>query len=229
MLKLRNVTKIFGKEKVLDNCSFEVKKGMITALVGLNGSGKSTVFNLITGNLHLDSGKIFLDSENVTFIGMEKIANLGVSRLFQYPKLFPSLTVKHNLLLAIDNKDVNFFSNFLGLNKPTLKKELAIKNILATFQISDLENNLVSDLSFGQKRLVELARAILKPHKILLLDEPTYGIHFKIRNSISEVLTELKHQGDTIFLIEHDKNFVANIADSILHIELGKVEQKNLL
>lgn len=223
MLKIQKLIKNFGGIIAVNNCSFEIEKGKITALIGPNGSGKTTIFNLISGIIKPDQGTIFLNNQNIINYSVEQISNLGISRLFQLPRLFKNLTVKENLLPAIDNEDVKFWKNIFGFNKLTEKKEKMVKKILEDIGISDIENKKVNDLSFGQKRLTELVRTVLNPHQLLMLDEPAGGVNPKIKKDIAKFLLNLKKQGDTILLIEHDMPFVFNIADNIIVINAGRV------
>jgi len=167
MLKVENLRKYFGGIKAVDNVSFEVRENSITALIGPNGSGKTTLFNLISGVIEKDSGKIILDKKNITNCSVNKISNIGVSRIFQKSRLFSNLSVRENLLIAIDNEDLKFWKNFLNKNKITREKESKVKKMLKLVEMSEFENKKASELSYGQKRLIELGRAILNPHKIL--------------------------------------------------------------
>ena len=223
MLKIKNLKKYFGGVKAVDGCSFEVKPKTITALIGPNGSGKSTVFNLVSGIMKADSGKIIFDERDITNLRPVKISNLGISRLFQQSRLFNNLTVKENLLLALDNEDTKFWKNMLGLNKITREKEEKIKEMLKLIGLEEFENTLARDLSYGQKRLIELFRTILNPHEFLMLDELVAGVTPKLREEIAKVLRRLKEKGETILLIEHDMNFTLNIADQVIVVEKGKV------
>jgi ABC-type branched-subunit amino acid transport system ATPase component len=226
VLKVENLKKYFGGVKAIDGCSFEIKKGTITALIGPNGSGKTTIFNIISGRIKPDFGKVFFDGKEITNFSIEQISNLGISRVFQKTKLFDNLTVKENLLLALDNEDTKFWKNFFGLNKVTKEKEKKIKEILKMVEMEEFENNLAKDLSYGQRRLVELCRAILNPHKFLMLDEPVAGVTPKLREKIAEILLKLKEQRETILLIEHDINFAFKISDEIIVMAEGKVIAK---
>ena len=223
MLKVQNLKKYFGGIKAVDNVNFDVKKNSITALIGPNGSGKTTLFNLISGIIEKDSGKIILDNKNITDYSVSKISNTGISRIFQKSRLFPNLSVKENLLIAIDNEDMKFWKNILNRNKVTKEKETKVKKMLKLVEMSDFENKKASELSYGQKRLIELIRAILNPNKILLLDEPVAGVTPRLRKEISKLLIKMKSEGDTILLIEHDMNFALNLADNVIVMDEGKI------
>ncbi len=226
MLQVKNLRKYFGGVKAVDDCSFEIKEGKITALIGPNGSGKTTVFNLVSGILNADNGKIIFDAYDITNKSPEYIANiggLGISRMFQQARLFNNLTVKENLLLAFDNEDTKFWKNLLGLNKSIEKKEESIKEILKLMRLWENVNYLCKSLSYGQKRLLELARTILKPHKLLMLDEPVAGVTPILRNEIARILLNLREKGDTILLIEHDINFIFEISDRIIVMDEGTI------
>lgn len=223
MLKVQNIYKSFGGVKAVTGCSFGVKPNLITALIGPNGAGKSTVFNLISGIIKPDEGKIVFNEKDITKKSPEAISNLGMSRLFQKSRLFNNLTVKDNLLLAIDNEDTKFLKNLLGKNKITKEKEGSIKQILKLVEMESFENYTARDLSFGQKRLVELARAILNPHTFLMLDEPVAGVNPKLREVIANILLELKAKQENILLIEHDMHFTFSVADWVVVMQEGRV------
>jgi len=223
MLKIQNLTKKFGGVSAVNDCSFEIETGKITALIGPNGSGKTTIFNLISGIIKPDQGNIFLDGKGLINFSVDQISNFGISRLFQQSRLFKNLTVKNNLLLAIDNEDTKLWKNILGMNRTNQKKEKLIDEILIKLDILKIKNYVANELSFGQKRLVELARTILNPHRFLILDEPAAGVNQKTRQMIIKFLLELKKNGDTIFLIEHDMSFTLSIADCIIVMDAGKI------
>jgi ABC-type branched-subunit amino acid transport system ATPase component len=223
MLKVKNLKKYFGGVKAVDNCSFEIEKGKITALIGPNGAGKSTVFNLISGITKADGGSIIFENKSIAGLSPDKISNLGFSRIFQKSSLFDNLKVKDNLFLAIDNDDVKFWRNFLIPKNNDKKKEKRIDEALDMVEMKNFKNNLGRDLSFGQKRLIELVRAILNPHTILMLDEPVAGVNPKLRQKISDILRKLKEKGETVLLIEHDMDFTLNIADQVIVMEKGTV------
>ena len=222
ILSLHSVKKHFGGIKAVDNTSFEIQDNKITALIGPNGSGKTTIFNLISGILKADSGHIYFNKQQITNKPIQKISNLGISRLFQQARLFDNLTVKENLLLAISNEDAKFWKNLTSYKflDEDYKK---INKIAEVVGIESFMNKQAGDLSFGQKRLVEITRAIINPHKLLMLDEPVAGVNPKLRREIMGLLKKLKEDGETILLIEHDMNFTLNIADNVIVMDEGKV------
>lgn len=224
MLNVKNLKLHFGGVRAVDGCSFQVREGIITALIGPNGAGKSTVFNLISGILKADSGNIVFQKEEVTNKKPDKISNLGISRMFQQSRLFGNLSVNENLFLAIDNDDTNLLKS---LAKPgdiaTKEKEGKIREILGMVGMERFKDKQARELSFGQKRLVELARTILNPHKLLMLDEPVAGINPALRKEIARILKSLRKGGETILLIEHDMNFTLGIADWVIVMHEGRV------
>ena len=205
MLSLKNVSKRFGGVKAVDRCSFDVKENTITSLIGPNGAGKTTVFNIISGLTKPDKGTIKLQNKNIANLPAYKIAQAGISRTFQLTKVFKNLSIKDNLLIA----------------KKTSEEE--IKKIIESVYLHKPLGAIASELSYGQQRLLELARALLKPHSLLMLDEPTAGVNPKIRQELKSILRNLRKEGKTILLIEHDMDFVMGISDTIIVLNEGKV------
>ncbi|MBS3078601.1 ABC transporter ATP-binding protein [Candidatus Pacearchaeota archaeon] len=222
MLEIKNLKRYFGGVKAVDDCSFKIEKGKITALIGPNGSGKTTVFNLISGILKEDSGKTLFDGIEITHMTVEETSNLGISRLFQQPRLFGNLSVRENLIMAIDEDNTRFWKNLIGY-KLDREKGDKINEIAKLTSITAFMDKQAKNLSFGQKRLAEIARALVKPHKFLMLDEPVAGVTPPLRKEISELLLKLKKQGETILLIEHDMNFTLNVSDKVVVLDSGKV------
>lgn len=222
LLEIQDLHKSFSGVKAVDGCTFEVEQGNIVALLGPNGSGKTTVFNLISGIFAADSGKIYLENINITDYSIEVRARMGISRLFQQSRLFPNLTIKENLMLALDSRDFNIISA-----STTTKKQLeAMTEILNLFELTKKLNAQAKTLSFGQRRLIEIARAYLFPHKIILLDEPVAGVMPRLRDEITRFLIRLREKGETILIIEHDMNFVFNLADELIVMNAGKIIAK---
>ena len=205
MLSLKNVSKRFGGVKAVDRCSFDVKENTITSLIGPNGAGKTTVFNIISGLTKPDKGTIKLQNKNIANLPAYKIAQAGISRTFQLTKVFKNLSIKDNLLIA----------------KKTSEEE--IKKIIESVYLHKPLGAIASELSYGQQRLLELARALLKPHLLLMLDEPTAGVNPKIRQKLKTIFKNLRKEGKTVLLIEHDMDFVMGISDEVIVLNEGKV------
>lgn len=223
MLKVEKLNKSFGGVKAVNNCSFEVKKGLITALIGPNGCGKTTVFNIISKVIEKDSGRVIFDGVDISNYSIEKISNIGMSRLFQKSQLFNNLSVEDNLLLAIDNKDTNLLTNILGINRVTKQKIAPVDKMLDLIEMKQLKKTLGKELSYGQKRLVEIVRTILNPHKFLMFDEPVAGVNPKLRGKISKLFKDLRKENQTLLIIEHDMNFIFDLADEIIVLDEGGV------
>lgn len=205
MLSLKNISKSFGGVKAVDKCTFEVEENTITALIGPNGAGKTTVFNIVSGLTRADSGTIKLLGKDITNMPAYRIAQAGISRTFQLTKVFRNMSVKDNLLIA----------------KKTNEEEM--KKVLESVYLHKPLGTIASELSYGQQRLLEIARALLKQHSLLMLDEPTAGVNPIIRQELKTILRNLRKGGKTILLIEHDMEFVMGISDMVIVLNEGKV------
>ena len=208
MIKIKNVDKRFGGVYAVRNCSLEVKPNTITSIIGPNGAGKTTLFNLICGIIGADSGEIYFSNKRITDLPTYLVARKGLSRTFQQARLFKNMTVKDNLLLARKATDTEILQLLQKVHFPLSMETLA------------------SELSYGQTRLVELARALLLPHKLLMLDEPTAGVNPKVRQELKQILLKLKQEGNTILLVEHDMEFVMSISDEVIVMTEGSVLTK---
>jgi len=222
MLKIQHIHKYFGGIKAVNNADFEVKEHKITALVGPNGAGKTTLFDVISGLLKADKGKIYLSGKRINKSRPDQISNLGVSRTFQQVRLLKNLTILDHLLMVQNNDDTKLFKNILGLNKVNKERIGAAKKILKKFELEKPLDTKVEDLSYGQRKLLELAMALLNPHHLLLLDEPVAGVNPVIKDRIKKILFELKKEKETILLIEHDIDFVCAVADHVVVLDEGK-------
>jgi len=205
MLRIKDIVKNFGGIKAVNECTFDVEENTITSLIGPNGAGKTTLFNIISGLIKSDKGSIKLQKNDITNMQPYKIARLGISRTFQMTKVFRNMSIKDNLLLA----------------KKTDEEE--IKKILDSVYLHKPLDTIASELSYGQQRLLEIARALLMPHSLLMLDEPTAGVNPKIRQELKLILQNLKKEGKTVLLIEHDMDFVMGISDTVVVLNEGKV------
>lgn len=220
MLQVKNLRKYFGGIKAVDGCTFALRRGKITALIGPNGSGKSTVFHLISRLERENSGNIIFKHKDITRSNAHEVARLGIARTFQEVRLFKNLTIQDHLEIALAQDDESLFKS---LCKKPAESEKQIQQTLKKVGLHKDLGTYVTDLSYGQRKLLDLAIALAKPHDLLMLDEPVAGVNPLIRKEIKAVLKELKKLGETIFVIEHDMNFVMDIADHIIVMDAGKV------
>ncbi len=217
---IKDISKNFGGIKALNSVSLEIKKAKITAIIGPNGSGKTTLFNIISGIVAPDNGNIMFQEKDITKMQDFKIANLGISRTFQDVKLFKNLSVKDHIKISLTKDYESMIKSALKKDK-NIDKE--IESILKPFNLNEKLNDYVSDLSYGQRKLLDLAVAVSKNHSVLMLDEPVAGVNPKLRELISVILKNLSKKGETIILIEHDINFIMSLADYIYVLNFGSV------
>ncbi|MDP2930105.1 MAG: ABC transporter ATP-binding protein [bacterium] len=226
VLKVKSITKEFDGVKALDDLSFEIEKKSIFALIGPNGSGKTTLFNIITGFLEKDRGSIVYKDKDVTFLKPYQIARLGIGRTFQNIRLFPQISVLDNVMLAFKYETgENFFAGLLQTKK--MKNEdsvnqLKAEELLKSVGLIEKINKLGEELSHGQRKLLELARALALDPELLLLDEPAAGLFPEMKRLMLNHIKALKDKGKTILFIEHDMYSVMAIADKIIVINHGK-------
>ena len=221
VLELEGVSKNFGGVKALQDCSFYVKEGLITSLIGPNGAGKTTAFNVINGFIEADGGKITLHGEDITGQKPHVIAGKGISRTFQLPRVFDNLSIEENMLLANASEGEKISRAFFSNRNSTKEEKKKIRKIMKEVGFEKDISTLASDLSYGQKRLLEICRALMREHALLLLDEPTAGVNPKLRQHLKDILKKLRKQGKTILLIEHDMEFVMDLSDEVIVLEAG--------
>jgi branched-chain amino acid transport system ATP-binding protein len=205
ILRVYNLDKHFGGVYAVHNCTLGVREGTITSIIGPNGAGKTTLFNLVTGILTPDKGTVRFKNKDLTGLPPHLVARAGISRTFQLTKVFKNMTVRDNLLLARQASDAE------------LTKTLDLVHYAREL------DTLAGELSYGNQRLVEIARALLLPHSLLMLDEPTAGVNPKVRQELKQILKDLKKRGSTIVLIEHDMDFVMSISDEVIVLNEGTV------
>ena len=212
--------------KVVDDLSFTLEKGEITSLIGPNGAGKTTVFNILNGLCKADNGNIYLNQQSIFNKSPYYIAHLGIGRTFQNTRLFPQITVWDNLLLAFQSHSGEHFIKALIPTKQVHEDEKTAKEearkYLEFVGLSHKKKHLAENLSYGQKKLLELAMALATGADLLLLDEPTAGVYPKTQKKILGLLSQLREQGKTILFIEHDMKIVMGISDTVIVMNQGK-------
>ena len=222
MLKIKNIGKNFGGVKAVDNLSFDIEKGEIVGLIGPNCSGKSTTINLICGVFPVDIGNISLDKRNVSGLPTHERVASGISRTFQNIRLFKDLSVWQNVWVALQedsNQSSGWIKEWFGNSK--IQKE-KIKEILVFSGLGNRFNDLAGNLSFGEQRRLELARAIASKPKLILLDEPAAGMNSDEVADLRQRILDLKKLGLTVLLVEHVMDLVMNVVDRIVVLNFGK-------
>ncbi len=220
LLQIKNITKNFGGVSAVQNCSLAVEPARITALIGPNGAGKTTLFNCVAGVLLPDAGQVIFAGRDITTLPIYLRAQFGLSRTFQLVRTFRNMTVEENLRLAAEPDDQNFW-RAVFFPRPVVRSYL--RDMLKTVGLEQPLEYPAKSLSYGQSKLLSLARALLQPHKILMLDEPVAGVAPTLRQNFKTLLPELKARGETIFFIEHDMDFVRAVADHVIVMDQGKV------
>jgi branched-chain amino acid transport system ATP-binding protein/neutral amino acid transport system ATP-binding protein len=226
MLKVKSAVKEFSGFRAVDECSFEVEKNTITGLIGPNGAGKTTMFNLIAGSLKLDQGEVYFSEQKVNNFAPHQIARLGLARTFQIPKTLKKMTVLENLMLVPSGQSGENIWNswFRGDKVESEEKANAAKayETLEFLEIEHLADEMAVNLSGGQKKLLELGRALMAEPELILLDEPGAGVNPTLLNKIAKNILKLKERGKTILLIEHNMDLIMNICDRVIVMNDGK-------
>ena len=223
LLEVDKVRKEFGGLVAVNDVSFHIDAGEIIGLIGPNGAGKSTTFNLITGVLPLTSGRVSWRGESIAGLPSREIARRGISRTFQHVKMIPEMTVLENVALgAYIRSKANTVQAMLALDKAEERQIFAeAHRQLRRIGMEDRMQELAGNLALGPQRLMEIARALCTDPSLLLLDEPAAGLRHKEKRALSEVLKQLRGEGVTLLLVEHDMDFVMGLTDRIVVMEFG--------
>ncbi|MFC4408551.1 ABC transporter ATP-binding protein [Haloarchaeobius iranensis] len=227
VLRVDDLQKRFGGLVATDHASFAVERGTITGLIGPNGAGKSTIFNLISGFYEPDGGRVEVNGIDVTGREPYEIADAGLIRTFQTPRKLEGMTVREAMLVGPRKQPgesfVKLFTDPEGVAAAESANLAEAQRILEEFEIDHLATQPATDISGGQMKLVELARAMLADPEILLLDEPVAGVNPTLRNDLAEQIRRLNEQGTTFCIIEHDMEFVMKLADPVVVLNQGNV------
>lgn len=226
VLKINNVSKQFGGIKALTDVSFDISEGEILGIIGPNGAGKTTMFNMITSFYIPTSGVIEFKGEKISGMKPHQITTRGVCRTFQNIRLFPEMTVLENVLVGTHSRTkAGVWRSVLRL-KSQKKEEQMIQEkaleLLETVNLLEEKDAIAKNLSYGQQRRLEIARALASDPKLLLLDEPAAGMNERETQELRQLIMKIKEMGITILLIEHDMPLVMKTCDRIVVLNFGK-------
>lgn len=226
ILTIDGVTRKFGGLVAVDVDHLEIPRGAITALIGPNGAGKTTLFNLITGFDKPDTGRWSFEGKSLAGIPAYKVAKMGQVRTFQLTKALSLLTVLENMKLGANDQRGEKLSAaifpFLWKSKE-LEIEKKAMELLARFKLDNKKDDFAASLSGGQRKLLEMARALMTDPVLVMLDEPMAGVNPALTQSLLEHVINLKNEGMTVLFVEHDMHMVKHIADWVIVMAEGRV------
>ncbi|HDQ40555.1 MAG TPA: ABC transporter ATP-binding protein [Desulfonatronum sp.] len=225
ILRINELTKSFGGVMAVNDVTFDVAPGAIVGLIGPNGAGKTTVFNLITGNYRPDKGHIVFHGQSIVHLRTNKIVSLGIARTFQTIRLFQNMSVLENVLAGCHCR---MQSGVLGamFRLPGQKQEerRALQTAVEELDFVGLKAHLdlaARNLSYGNQRLLEIARALATKPRFLVLDEPAGGMNDNETQALVRLIVQIRDRGITVLLIEHDMNLVMRICEKLVVLEYG--------
>jgi len=226
LLEVDDVTLRFGGLTALDQVSFTIREGEILGLIGPNGAGKTTCFNVMTGVYQATSGQVRFDGTPLAGMKRHKITKLGIARTFQNIRLFKSMTVLENVMVGADaHSRVGFFEALFRLPRHRHTEAASLekaKELLDLVGIKARHDELAANLSYGDQRRLEIARAMATGPKLLCLDEPAAGFNPAEKARLMELIRKVRDAGYTVLLIEHDMRLVMGVTDRIVVLEFGK-------
>lgn len=217
LLDAQGISKAFGGIRALDACSISVEEGSITGLIGPNGSGKTTMFNVITGYERLDSGQVHFQGEVITNASPARVFRLGVGRTFQLTRIFPRLTLLENMHVAVQRNDLK---GLLG-RWSTSHEHRRVLELLDFVGLTGHKDMPAGNLSYGQKKLLEFAFVLIAEPRVILLDEPAGGINPTMIQYLTDRMRILNERGVTFLVVEHNMEFVMGLCDKVMVMHRG--------
>jgi neutral amino acid transport system ATP-binding protein len=208
-LDVRDLRKTFGGVRAVDGCSFTVPRGKISGLIGPNGSGKTTTFNLLTGIVAPDAGQVLYRGERITGLRPHQVFRRGIVRTFQVTRIFREMTVFENML------------SVTGLGVPDRVARARADELIALVNLTHLRTEYGGRLSYGQQKLLEFARALMTDPDLILLDEPAAGVNRTLLQHLLDHIHRLQEADKTILIVEHDMNVIMNHCERIFVMDGG--------
>jgi branched-chain amino acid transport system ATP-binding protein len=225
-MTVKNVTMEFGGLKALSDVNIEINEGEIFGLIGPNGAGKTTLFNCITGVYTPTSGQVGFGNDAITGKRPDQIVDMGICRTFQQIRLFPNMTALENVFVGVDARHLTsvFGAIFRGprFHKEEKEGEERAFRLLEYCGIHQFANELGKNLSYGDQRRLEIARALGTKPKLLLLDEPAAGMNPAEKNGLRDLVRRIRDDGVTVLLIEHDMKVVMGLSDRVAVLDHGE-------
>ncbi len=226
LMKVENIGIHFGGLRVLSDITFEIQENEILGLIGPNGAGKTTLFNLITGIYRPTEGKISFEGETITGLPSDVITKKGINRTFQNVRLFGNQTVLENVLVGMQNKlDEPLLASVFRTGKIRKNEKAGTEKameLLELMGLQDMKDFKASNMSYGNQRRLELARALANDPKLLLLDEPTAGMNPQEAVQMIELVHKVHKMGMSILIIEHNMKVIMGLSERIICIEAGR-------
>lgn len=226
LLSVSNVTKRFGGLVAVDAVSFDIPEGSVFGMIGPNGAGKTTVFNLITGNYKVDGGSIVFEGRDITNRITHKIVKMGIARTFQTIRLFANMSVMENVLSGYHCRmKSGMLAAMLRMPWQRREERRAMGKALAELKfvgLAEQARNLARNLSYGNQRLLEIARALASNPRLIILDEPAGGMNEQETARLVDLIFRIRDRGITVLLIEHDMSLVMKACQYLVVLEYGK-------
>ncbi len=227
MLSIRNLGKHFGGLSVLEDVSFEVPVGGIFGLIGPNGAGKTTVFNLVTGLLKPSSGNISFEGRDLAGLPPHLVTRLGIARTFQNIRIFKEMTLLENVMVGMHHHlrygPAELFLNSRACRGAETRARERAHELLSWLRLDHRAEMLADNLSYGDQRKLEFARALATEPRLLLLDEPVAGMNPSEKTVLMEEIRNICQRGFSVFLIEHDMRFVMGVCERIAVLNFGRI------
>jgi branched-chain amino acid transport system ATP-binding protein len=233
ILEVSELTRYFGGIKALERVDFRLRKSELTGIIGPNGSGKTTLFNVISGIYHPDRGAVLLEGKEITGLPPDEIARRGIARTFQNIRLFRDLTVVDNVRIArhshVRYGPVAALLRTDGFYREERRTREQVEEFLSIFSLQDRRKELAKNLSYGEQRKLEIARALASRPKVLLLDEPAAGMNPSEVGALMEFILRIRERFSlTVLLIEHQMRLVMGICEQLIVMEFGQVIARGL-